>query len=167
MGAFLLILTLLVAITSSLSAQSDDAKTKALTDGIKVQVKALGELLKATTLHCVLGSGYAADWTSGNPVSKPDSFSESQDPTIFYSIDLETHRAKMMGNAGTGTILVLSTASGLTFIEQTETGNVNTTTVFATYKKGTTEFPCVHSRHLLVLSTHPLPSQYHGACKIP
>ena len=73
-----------------------------------------------------------------------------------------------MANQGTGDVTALVTASGITFWETTATGNVNLTTVFATYKKGTREFPCVHSRHMMILGNpNPLPSQYHGTCTVP
>jgi len=41
-----------------------------------------------------------------------------------------------------------------------------TTTIFPQYAKGTNDFIVVHSRHFIGLLGDPMPSQYHGTCKV-
>lgn len=145
--------------------QTDEEKIQALLEALDTQTKALELIRGARSLHCVFASGYQTSWASGTAVSEQTKFSTSDEPMIFYAIDTSKQTAKVMGNAGSDEVLAFATTSGITFLETTPNGNVNVTTVFATYKKTTEEFPCVHSRHLL-MPTAPFPSQFHGTCTV-
>lgn len=137
-------------------------------------------LQRAKGLFCMFKDGSATKWIEGKPVVELDMFSTSSDATIFSSIDLKARTATMGGNVGSGQVSVFSTTSGVTFIELTQSGNVNITTVFASFLEGSERsslmgplFPAVHSRHFFSEPLIPgfgqaavMPSQYHGTCII-
>ncbi|MBW7991848.1 MAG: hypothetical protein FVQ84_17770 [Planctomycetes bacterium] len=58
--------------------------------------------------------------------------------------------------------MVIPTLTGITFIEQTGSGNLNYTTVFFSCVEGTEDYIAVHSRHLDLGIAKPFPSQTHG-----
>ena len=154
-----------VLFTAPLMGQTEAEKLMNLIAGLETSSVAAANLSRITSLHCVLGAGYATDWAKGYPSSDRDRMTKTNDPTIFYEINLEAGKARMMGNLGTGEVFAFKgSAGGLTFLEATK-GGFNMTTVFATYSKGTKMFPCAHSRHLLVMGMNPMPSQYHGTCQ--
>ena len=119
-------------------------------------------LMTAKSLKCEYGSGAVGVWEGSKVKVEKDNFDAS---VVFDSIDFATGKAMLIGEIGAVDVVVFATATGLTFIEETGAGNLHITTVFATYAKGTTDFIVVTSRHLMFLS-EPLPSQYHGTCKI-
>ena len=84
---------------------------------------------------------------------------------FFDSIDMEKGTARAIANQGSADVMVIPAPMSITFIEQTGIGNVIFTSVFPNYSKGTEDFIAVTSRHLN-LPGGPLPSQYHGTCKI-
>ncbi len=119
-------------------------------------------LMNAKSLKCEFDSGNVAVWESSKVKVEKDNFDAS---IVFDSIDLKAGKARMIGEIGAVDVIVLATGAGLTFIEETGVGNLIFTTVFAYYAKGTTDFIAVTSRHLDFL-IKPLPSQYHGTCKV-
>jgi hypothetical protein len=72
-------------------------------------------------------------------------------------------RGAAYGNAGATDITAAWTGVGLHFIEVTGFGSLNVTTVFR--HPASDGFSAVTSRHVYLL-LNPLPSQYHGVCKI-
>ena len=82
---------------------------------------------------------------------------------LFDAIDTKKGRARLIGNVGAEDVIVWLTAIGLTFVEATPSSNINVTTVFA--NKVGRDYIYVQSRHVVLLSSGPLPSQYHGTCK--
>ena len=121
---------------------------------------AVDALYSAKSLKCVIGRGTATEWVNGEPRSKAD----RADMDLFFdSIDHRTGKARLIGNQAAGTIAVFVTGGGLTFMERTTFGNFLVTTVFPVGPKKK-EFYAVHSRH--IFSDEPVPSQYHGICKI-
>jgi len=91
---------------------------------------------------------------------------ESGDPIVFYGIDLKDRSAQMMGNGGRQSVAAIATGSGVTFLESTESGNLNVTTVFAGFAENSDKFLAVHSRHFFAMG-QARPSQYHGTCSVP
>lgn len=119
-------------------------------------------LVGSRSLRCTFGPGASADWESGKPIVKEDKF----DAVLqFDAIDLKTKKARLIGNQGASDVAALVTSAGVTFIGETSFGNLSITTVFSDYVKGTRDFVVVHSRHIGGLGS-PLPSQYHGTCKV-
>ena len=119
-------------------------------------------LVGSRSLRCTFGPGASADWESGKSFVKEDKF----DAVLqFDVIDLKTKKARLIGNQGASDVAALVTPAGVTFIEETSFGNLSITTVFSDYAKGTHDFVVVHSRHIGGLGS-PLPSQYHGTCKV-
>jgi hypothetical protein len=125
---------------------------------------AFKSLMSAKCLRCEFGSGAIGDWESGKPKVTLDKW-RSGDPLILDSIDLKNGKARITGGQGAFDVFVFSTPVGLTFIEQTGTGNLVFRTVFAEYKRGGIDLITVMSRHM-TLHGGPLNSQYHGTCRI-
>jgi hypothetical protein len=119
-------------------------------------------LMGTKSLKCTFEKGTSANWKGETVKIEPD---DSLDTLHFDSIDLKAKTARLIANAGAGDVTMLWGASGLTFIERTGLGNFAFTTIFPIYKQGTTEFIAVTSRHMNLLK-YPLPSQYHGTCKV-
>jgi hypothetical protein len=81
----------------------------------------------------------------------------------FDSINYERRTAKMIGNQLISDVQVLPTASGISFLELTPSGDVILTTVFPA-NAGDKKFSAVMSRHISMMGD-PVPSQWHGTCK--
>jgi len=81
----------------------------------------------------------------------------------FDSIDAKKGTARLIGNQGSADVFSFMTQTGVHFMEQTGTGAVNVTTVFAEYAAGTQNFMAVTSRHLSI--DGPFTSQWQGTCK--
>lgn len=117
-------------------------------------------LAKTRSLKCTFETVMQGDWKGGRL-----SLTKERESFIlhFDSIEPDTRRARLIGNVAAEDVLTSLTQSGITFVEITGSGNVNFTTVFPRYKRGTEEFIAVTSRHLLLLD-NPVPSQHHGTC---
>jgi hypothetical protein len=63
-----------------------------------------------------------------------------------------------MGNAGASRVNAIKNASGVSFIEITDSGNVTVTAI-------TDSGDAVHSRNSII-SSELIPSQYYGKCKV-
>lgn len=122
---------------------------------------AFSALLSAKSLKCTLGPGAVGIWGTKSVNIDKDKWNT---PIHFDSIDVKAGKARIIGNVGADDISVIVTSAGITFVEQTGSGNLVFTTVFGSYLKGTNEFFVVSSRHMLIMDK-PLPSQYHGTCK--
>lgn len=122
---------------------------------------AFDSLVKSRSLKCAFPLGSSMDWYNA-----PGKLKQSDEGMAmhFDSIDLKTRKARAIGNQMATDVSVQPTASGLTFIEFTLSGNPIVTTVFPAYKAGSREFIAVMSRHLFFMGP-PLVSQYHGTCK--
>jgi hypothetical protein len=119
-------------------------------------------LTGAKSLRCSVGPGASSNWQSGRSVVEKATF--GKDVVLhFDAIDLRTGKARVIGNAGAENVAAWGTQSGVHFVEQTTSGNVVLSTVFAE-RASNGEFMFVTSRHMN-LSGGPLPSQFHGTCK--
>jgi len=126
--------------------------------------EALARLLSAKSIRCEIGKGTQASWEGGKLRREESEFGEGAKAT-FDSIDAQAGKARIIGNAGAGDLMVLVTTAGLTFVEPTALGNINFTTVFASYDSPVSRrFVAVSSRHQSI--NGPFPSQYHGTCSI-
>ena len=130
------------------------------TDGVDV----FNSLITTKSLKCSFDAGSVGIWGSKS-VKIEESHFGNGGSVHFDSIDLKTNKARFIGNAGSTDVDILFN-SGLTFIEQSNSGNLIFTTVFPDYREGSEEFIAVMSRHLKGLVTGVLPSQYHGTCKL-
>ena len=119
-------------------------------------------LVSARSLRCSFGPGSTVDWESGKPVVKDAKF---EAVLQFDSVDKKNGKARLIGNQSAADVTLQLTPRGLTFVEETGSGNSSITTVFPDDAKGTRDFVVVHSRHISGLGS-PLPSQYHGTCKV-
>lgn len=117
-------------------------------------------LLAARSLKCGFPVNAVTNWKSGTPKVTVG----REDFTLhFDSIDVKAKTARLIGNQGAGDITAFATEAGVHFFEQTPSGNLALTTVFATRSAG--GFIAVASRHIDLMGG-PLPSQYHGVCRI-
>lgn len=123
------------------------------------QEDAMKELLSSKTLKCIFTEGKIAKWKGGNLEIETD---RSTTTILFDNIDLQNKSARSIGNAGASDEILIVTASGITFVEQTAFGNLVFTTVFPYFNKEG-HFIAVTSRHMDMVG--PLPSQYHDTCK--
>jgi hypothetical protein len=138
-------------------------------------------LIAARSLKCVFGKGSHGDWKRDAGLwprlaaglgqllgTKHDGVTVKHsrfDATVhFDSIDHKAKTARLIGNQGSGESRIVTTASGVTFIEETGFGNLMFTTVFPALNNERA-FIAVTSRHLLTLGG-PFPSQYHGICEV-
>lgn len=126
-------------------------------------VSVLAQSQEHLSFRCIFGPGTSTAWEHGRPKIERGDFGSPTVTVHFNSIDLSSGTAQMAGNGGTSDVLVLSTGSGLTFVEHTSFGNLIFTTIFKSDVPGRNELIAVMSRHMQ-LFTDPVPSQYHGTC---
>jgi len=119
-------------------------------------------LMNTKCFKCEFGPGASASWDGPRVKVELDAFNNT---LIYDSIDVRAGTARIIGNQGSADVLVLQTPQGLTFIETTAMGNITITTIFPEYLKDGSDFIVVQSRHMN-LPSGPLPSQYHGTCKV-
>ncbi len=124
---------------------------------------ALSRLMATRSLKCQWDRGALGDWEGGQLQAKQ--IPGDLPPLTFDAIDLKNKTARLISNVGSGDVLALLSATGVSFLEQTGIGNFNFTTVFADYS-ASGDFIAVTSRHLMLLND-PLVSQHHGTCKVP
>jgi hypothetical protein len=126
------------------------------------EASVLRSLLAARSLKCSFSAYAFADWKSG----KPNVTRGHEDFGFhFDSIDVKAQKARLIGNEGAGDVTLFATGEGLHFMEQTLTGNITITTVFAS--RSSDGFIAVSSRHMSFEPLgRPRPSQYHGICKL-
>ncbi len=119
-------------------------------------------LHSATTMRCTFSVGSSADSRDG--YLKP-SIQDSKMSFVLDSIDLRGAKARAIGSQGASNEIALETASGITFIEKTDTGNQVFTTVFAGASKIPSVFHAVTSRHMEMMGVVVV-SQWYGVCEI-
>jgi hypothetical protein len=121
-------------------------------------------LINAKSIKCEFSNGMRSDWSKGKLETKQDSIEGS---IHFDSINFGVRQARLIGNSSSVDVTAVLTAEVVTFIEQTDSGNLIFTSIFPEYKKGTSEFVAVMSRHVnLHYLGGPTPSQYYGVCKV-
>jgi hypothetical protein len=120
-------------------------------------------LVAARSLKCQIGPGSVGKWSGAKISVEKDSLDSA---LHFDSIDLKSGKARLIGDQGASDVTVWATASGITFVERTAFGNLVITTVFSERVPGKAAFYAVVSRHMQMLRGNPLPSQYHGSCKV-
>lgn len=117
----------------------------------------------ARTLRCAFTKTTSVDWEPSGALK-----TETRDERLafdFDAVDLEKHRARVLGNQGASDVSVHGTGGGVTFVELTASGNFITTTV-APWLAPSGEFAAVHSRHVIVApGMPPVFSQFYGTCK--
>jgi len=124
-------------------------------------------LVQTHSLKCMFVEGTQANWSKGQ--LDASTIKNEEFALHFDSIDAKKGISRLIGNMGAADLKTILTLEGLTFIEQTPSGNLNFTTVFPYYKKGTREFVAVTSRHLMFPGEDgesPFPSQRHGTCRV-
>lgn len=130
--------------------------------GESVAGEAFKILASAKAVKCSFETGVKGSWKGTSvKVEKINKISEIE----FDSINIMSGEAYRTDKHKSASVIVMLTSSNLTFIEQTDAGNVAFTTVSSVYADGSKEFIAVNSEHVLVSAT-PFAIQYHGTCKI-
>ena len=78
-------------------------------------------------------------------------------------IKLQSGKARLIGNAGSAGLTVITGDGVVNFIERIPSGNLNLTTIYTDPVKKDI-FRAVHSRHIRLLG-NPGPSQQYGLCQ--
>jgi hypothetical protein len=128
--------------------------------------EAKAALQGARSIRCVLGDGVSSTWSGGQVNRELARFaSDPSAATItFDSIDVKRMTARIVGDIASADVQIVSTNSGLTFLESTPNGP-NVTTVYPFFATATSQrFLMVQSRHKVIRT--PAPSQYYGTCII-
>lgn len=128
---------------------------------ISAQVDPVSTLLSTKSLKCTFELGVGAEWVDDEIKVETAGYGP---PIIIDSIDIEKKSARFIGNIGSTDLILLVTGVGLTFIEETPSGNLNITTVFYEYVSDDSRFfKAVASRHTNFLGAFP--QQYYGGCE--
>lgn len=132
-----------------------------IADGQQMELHS-ARLLGAQTINCTFRPGASANWIEGSPAMQLGQFSATG-LLIIRSIDIRNRSAIYSGIAGEEHVVALASPFALHFLDRTDSGGLNTTTIFSTAKDG--RHIAVHSRHSLILG-QPLSSQFHGLCDV-
>jgi hypothetical protein len=122
-------------------------------------------LIDAKSLKCVFGpSAVVENLTGIASLAMPRMKKDGGLGTLhFDAIDWRRKSARVIGGGGAPSLAAWVSVSGLHFIEETGSGNVVFTSVFA---QATPEgFRAVSSRHMDIFRTL-MPSQHSGTCKV-
>jgi hypothetical protein len=106
--------------------------------------------------------GINTNFDSGRPSTKK---SNDIGELVFDQLDPKKGTGRIVGNAGAGDVVVYNGNNSIHILEPTPSGNMNITTIFNPTKNSSGNFPVVHSRHINLPGSGPLPSQYVGLCK--
>ncbi|HXG72395.1 MAG TPA: hypothetical protein VNJ04_17460 [Gemmatimonadaceae bacterium] len=122
-------------------------------------------LAETESLRCELSVGASGTRSEKEIQYELVSNASSKIEFSLDRIDPENRRARMLGNNAAVDVTVLRTDAGLTFIELTSGGSVNTTTVFALFEDSMRgSFDAVQSRHVTITGGSPVTSQRRGIC---
>jgi hypothetical protein len=146
-----------VAVSLSLLISGGSVSAQIFADEKVLQV-----LMTTRSLKCSFPAAASADWDRDEPRLQISSQQKNFEFNID-GIDHKTHKARIIGNAGSDDLTVLAGESSVSFIEVTPAGSVNLTTVFAWPDK-LRRFKTAHSRHVAIGG--PSPSQNYGFCEI-
>lgn len=88
------------------------------------------------------------------------------DPLIFAALNPDTRSAQFVGNIGATTVTMIATGTTWSFVEVTDTGNVNVTQVFLWDEPQAAAgiYRAIHSRHSSLMGVI-VASQHYGHCK--
>jgi len=121
-------------------------------------------LMAARTIRCEFHSGTHATF-SKSLEAKIETTGKFGESFLFKDIKLREGVARLTGSAST-TVRARLTTTGLTFLEETESGNLVFYTVFfSPPNKKTRNFASVMSRHMDLIGDL-VPSQYYGECEV-
>lgn len=131
--------------------------------GVSAQTT-MERLLSAKVLKCHFRDASLGEWR--DPDAKVSRwFGEKESVLVFYSINLESGKAKREDKNGPVDVAVFQTKDGLTFVEVAPSGSVMMTTIFDVYYEKINRFAVVHSRHVSIAG-EPMPAQYYGMCEV-
>lgn len=130
--------------------------------------KYLSQLLKAHDFKCALKSGYQVKFDGDSIEEGVSKFASKPEESVINIVQLNIKEgsALLVGNSGSSPLELLVGESGLTFLEKTDSGNVNLYKIFS--NKYERKFFFVNSRHpqLSSVKAVSMPSQYYGSCEV-
>jgi hypothetical protein len=120
-----------------------------------------GLLTSAKTFRCRFSSGVSANMSTDRPAPK---LNRDTLNLVFDEINTREGTARLIGNMGATDVRVIADPHAVTFLEQTLSGIVQITVIYAAQRSDGT-FKAVHSRHTPIVGGNPLPSQAYGYCR--
>ena len=117
-------------------------------------------LKEEDAFKCAFNDGFVTDFTGIKPQSKRANQITNQ--LIFHSFSKVSGTAILQGNAGSERLSYIENDVGIHFLENTQIGNFNLTTIFYSSDRRNS-YPVVHSRHVSLVGG-ALPSQSVGEC---
>ena len=115
----------------------------------------------AHAFRCRFGKGTQTSWYEDEPNIYAQEYG-TDNVITYYALDRKKGRARILGNQGAGDVILAARPTGLNLIENTDSGNMIFTTIFA-LPNDAGEFKAVMSRHLL-FPKGPYFSQFTGVC---
>ena len=161
MMPFWIVLIFFTLNTPALAGLAEEIAEHLKKQGHDMQVSSSGPLFKVRSLKCQFSKGVAAEWKDSELTVHLDS--EGPPGEIYFDdISITADSARFIGTSGSSDEKLISTPSGLTFIETTSNDNIVVTTVFHQSMKDGGYF-AVMSRHM-DFPGGPHPSQNYGSC---
>ena len=114
------------------------------------------------SFRCNFTEGMRTNYDTGKPSTKK---TNDIGELVFDQLDTKKGTGRLLGNNGASDVNAFLGSNSIHIIEQTISGNINITTIYDKVKKGLDNHPVVHSRHLNLPGSGPLPSQFVGLCK--
>lgn len=114
----------------------------------------------AKALVCRTGSGVSTEWKGGIPSTTP---SKNEITFTLNELNKSTGTARLTGPGGSGTVKMLVTSAGVTFVETLGSGGVIFTTVYASTDTAARTYLVADTRHNSILGS-PIISQFFGVC---
>jgi len=89
---------------------------------------------------------------------------ETINDLVIDNVDYQRRTARLIGNSGSETVQVLSGEMTVSFLEQTQTGNVTMLSIFK--RTGSIDrYKAVYSRHIALTTGDLTISQSYGTCR--
>jgi hypothetical protein len=118
-------------------------------------------LMGIHSLKCTYTLGSNAKWHGEKVQVK----SIKEEMILYFdSINYKGRTARAIGNQMATDVQLLLTPRGVSFLEETGSGNLIINTLFPVFAGNTKKFTAVMSRHLMMIND-PIPSQWHGTCE--
>lgn len=114
------------------------------------------------SFRCNFSEGMRTNYDSGKPSTKK---ANDIGELVFDQLDVKKGTGRLLGNSGASDVSAFLGSNSIHIIEQTMSGNINITTIYDKVKNSLENYPVVHSRHINLPGSGPLPSQFVGLCK--
>ena len=110
-------------------------------------------MMSARSFRCSFPQYSSVDWDRDQPRLR----TSTQADFAFHidGIDYRTRTARVIGNAGAADLMAMAGVMSVSFIEQTPSGSVNLTSIYA-WRDSMGRFKAVVSRHVALARAYPI-----------